>query len=275
MIENVIQQGQKYFSHILSKNSSPVNLELQVGPYLLKLAKSRKEMFECFRLRHDVFCVEMGGYEKASKMDFDKFDNFCDHLIIVHQETMQVVGTYRINFSGNSKEFYTSTEFDITSWLSTENNVFIELGRACIAKEHRRGVVISLLWRGIVEYMNARGVNKLIGCSSVKITDARSAALVYKYFETNGQLASTVFQPTADYQMKDFLFWLIVYSGGLTENQKKEAEEKIPSLLKSYIKAGAKVASYPAYDADFKCIDFVTTMNRDELSDKLAKKYNA
>ena len=55
----------------------------------------------------------------------------------------------------------------------------------------------------------------------------------------------------------------------------KEAEEKIPSLLKSYIKAGAKVSSYPAYDEEFKCIDFATVMVRSEMDQKLVKKFNA
>ncbi|MGZ3691875.1 MAG: GNAT family N-acetyltransferase [Pseudobdellovibrio sp.] len=273
MIENVMQQFPRYFSSVVKKQTQ-IPLRLQVGPYVLKLAESKKEMFECFRLRHDVFCVEMAGYEKISRMDFDKFDSFCDHLIIVHEETNSIVGTYRLNFSESSKEFYTSTEFDISSWLNEQSSPFVELGRACIAKEHRRGVVISLLWRGIVEYMNLRGVSRLIGCSSVKVTDARSAALIYKYFELKGQLAQKIFQPTKEYQMKDFLFWMIVFSGGLNENQMLEAEEKIPSLLKSYIKAGAKVASYPAYDEDFKCLDFVTTMNREDLSDKLIKKFS-
>jgi putative hemolysin len=75
--------------------------------------------------------------------------------------------------------------------------------------------------------------------------------------------------------MKDLLFWLMVFSKGLSKNQMKEAEEKIPSLLKSYIKAGAKVSSYPAYDEEFKCIDFATVMVRSEMDQKLVKKFNA
>lgn len=113
----------------------------------------------------------------------------------------------------------------------------------------------------------------LIGCSSVKVTDARSAALVYKYFEQTGALAEDVFKPHDKFQMKDLLFWLMVFSRGLSDNQKLEAEEKIPSLLKSYLKAGAKVGSYPAYDEEFRCIDFVTIIDRNEMDAKLVKKF--
>jgi putative hemolysin len=274
MIDNVIQQSQIYFTR-LSKWKNKTDLHVQVGPYVLQMARTKKEVLECFKLRHQVFCVEMAGQARKSKLDFDKYDLFCDHLIILHEPTQKIVGTYRMNFSETSDSFYTESEFDMAHWVESQKNPFIELGRACIEQEHRRGIVISLLWRGIAEYMKLMGAEKLIGCSSVKVTDARSAALVYKYFEQTGALTEEVFKPHDKYQMKDLLFWLIVFSKGLSENQLKEAEEKIPSLLKSYIKAGAKVSSYPAYDEEFKCIDFATVMVRSEMDQKLVKKFNA
>mgnify|MGYP000517695251 FL=1 len=117
-----------------------------------------------------------------------------------------------MNFSETSDAFYTESEFDISHWVESQKNPFIELGRACIEQEHRRGIVISLLWRGIAEYMKMMDAEKLIGCSSVKVTDARSAALVYKYFEQTGALTEEVFKPHDKYQMKDLLFWLMVFS---------------------------------------------------------------
>ena len=122
--------------------------------------------------------------------------------------------------------------------------------------------------------MKRVGAKMLLGCSSVKVTDARSAALVFKYFEINGHLNDQIFSPHKKYQMKDFLFWMMVFTKGLSQQQVLEAEEHIPSLLKSYIKAGAKVCSYPALDLDFNCIDFMTLLKRSELDQKLAKKFN-
>ena len=122
--------------------------------------------------------------------------------------------------------------------------------------------------------MKHLGAEKLIGCSSIKVNVARSAALIYKYFEATKALTEEIFKPHDKYQMKDLLFWLMVFSKGLSENQMIEGEDKIPSLLKSYIKAGAKVSSYPAYDEEFKCIDFVTLIVRSEMAQKLVKKFN-
>ncbi len=239
------------------------------------MAQTQTEVIRCFKLRHEVFYEEMAGRLSKSRLDYDEYDAVCDHLVIVHRPTEKIVGTYRINFSESSARFYTESEFDVSNWIDSQNENFIELGRACIQKNHRRGLVISLLWRGIAEYMKLVQAETLIGCSSIKVSDTRSAALIYKYFEVKGNLSNEIFNPHSKYRMNDFLFWMMVFSKGLSEQQIIEAEEKIPSLLKSYIKAGAKVCSYPALDLEFKCLDFVTILKRSELDQKFVKKYNA
>ncbi len=274
MIDSVIHKSQVYMTR-LSTWKNKVDLQLDFGPYQLKIASSTAEVIECFKLRHEIFCKEMAGRSTKTGLDYDEYDAVCDHLIIVHQPTGDIVGTYRMNFSETSSKFYTHSEFEISTWLEDQSEPFIELGRACIHAEHRRGAVISLLWRGIVEYMKALDADKLIGCSSVKVTDSRSAALIYAYFQMKGHLNDEVFFPREKYQMKDYLFWLMVFSRGLSEAQIAEAEEKIPSLLNSYIKAGAKVCSYPALDIDFNCIDFMTVLKRSEMDQKLARKFSA
>lgn len=257
----------------ISNWKSKVHLHIDCGPYQLKIAQTQPEVIQCFKLRHEVFCQELAGRSTKSGLDYDQYDVICDHLIIVHKPTNKIVGTYRINCSQDPSRLYTESEFEIKQWLDQQEDAFIELGRACIHTEHRRGIVISLLWRGIAEYMKTVNAEMLLGCSSVKVTDTRSAALVFKYFEINGYLSEQVFTPHQKYQMKDFLFWMMVFAKGLNQQQIEEAEEKIPSLLKSYIKAGAKVCSYPALDLDFNCIDFMTALKRSELDQKLARKF--
>ncbi|WP_051056769.1 GNAT family N-acetyltransferase [Pseudobdellovibrio exovorus] len=273
MIDQLVKKGRVYYTG-LSNWKSKAELNIEVGPYKLQVAQNQSQVLECFRLRYEVFCHEMAGLPKKSGLDFDKYDHYCDHLIIIHQPTQKVIGTYRMNFSETSESLYTESEFELTEWLSNQRDSFVELGRACIHREHRRGVVLSLLWRGIADYMKLMGAAKLIGCSSVKVTDARSAALLFKYFEAQQMLSAEIFYPHEKYQMPDLLFWLMAFAKGLNPEQMQEAEDLIPSLLKSYIKSGAKVASYPALDNDFKCLDFVTILERQNLDQKLVKKFN-
>lgn len=274
MIDTVVQKGRIYYTG-LSKWKSKADLNIVIGPYRLQLAQTRLQVLECFRLRFEVFCREMAGQTRKTGLDFDRYDNFCDHLIIVHEPTQKIVGTYRLNFSETSDFFYTESEFGIAGWIARQKNPFLELGRACIHGDHRRGSVIGLLWRGIAEYMKLMGAEKLIGCSSVKVTDPRSSALLFKYFEMTGALGGEVFHPHEKYLMPELGFWLQVFAAGLNENQLREAEELVPSLLKSYLKAGAKVMSYPAYDREFRCIDFMTVLNRGDLDQKLVRRFNA
>jgi len=158
--------------------------------------------------------------------------------------------------------------------LKNHSGPYLELGRACIHKDFRKGAVISLLWRGIAEYMNLCEANILFGCSSVKINNAREAALIYKYLIDSNQVSKDFLShQTEKFTMENFEAWYAYFRNGLTEVQKTEAENLIPSLLKSYLKLGAQVASEPAFDEDFDCIDLLTVLRKEDLSESLADKF--
>lgn len=249
-----------------------INFQLEMGPYLIKTADSTEELIECFQLRHEVFNKEFRGLTRQG-MDFDRYDYFFDHLTIIHKPTQKIIGTYRLNCSKFSTESYTALEFELSA-LRFQIGHYLELGRACIQKEFRKGSVISLLWRGIAEYMNLSEASILFGCSSLKINTARDAALVYKrLLDQNLITHNYLCKPTKDFTMHNFDKWHAEFSKGLSEEQQQEAESLIPSLLKSYIKLGAKVACEPAFDKDFDCIDMLTVLRKEDLSDFLTQKF--
>ena len=47
----------------------------------------------------------------------------------------------------------------------------------------------------------------------------------------------------------------------------------IPPLLRSYFTAGAKVYGEPALDLDFKCIDFLTILDVNNLTSGYKRRY--
>lgn len=254
------------------KFKAKIQLFIEMGPYIIKTAESPQELIESFKLRHEVFIQEFCESETEG-LDFDRFDYFFDHLIILHKESKKVIGTYRLNCSTFSKESYTALEFDLSALLSLPGP-HLELGRACIKKEFRKGSVISLLWRGICEYMNLAEAEILFGCSSVKVNTPRDAALLYRYLVEAGHThLQNLSHPTLEFTMKDFTAWEKYYTKGLTIDQKQEAEELLPSLVKSYLKMGAKVACEPAFDRDFDCIDLLTVLHKKSLANSLAQKF--
>jgi len=97
--------------------------------------------------------------------------------------TGMLLGTYRVLSSRHVRAFYSQSEFKMRGLLNLPGSK-LELGRACVHPEHRNGVTITLLWRGISEYLKASRADYLFGCSSIKCTDPERVNLVYRYLAT-------------------------------------------------------------------------------------------
>ncbi len=249
-----------------------ISLSLELGPYLIKTADSVDELLKTFRLRHEVFHREFREIMRYG-LDIDKHDRSFDHLLIVHKASQNVVGTYRLRASESLTTAYTAQEFDMQN-LTDFAGPYLELGRACIHRDHRKGAVMALLFRGIAEYMNQSRAQTLFGCSSVKVHQPREAALVYEYLRQQGHVVeSSSVAPTDSFQMLHLDKWVAVFSAGLSDAELLEAEKLVPSLVKMYLKMGAKIVCLPAYDKDFKCIDLLTALKTQELEASLAKRF--
>lgn len=257
----------------IHKFKPKVEIYNEVGPFILKTVNNVSELREALKLRYQVFHREMRDIEIENGVDVDEFDLLCDHLIIIDKKSNKIVGTYRMNCTLFTDNFYSAKEFHLHR-LMKQPGIKIELGRACIHKDHRRGVVISLLWRGIADYMIASGAQFLFGCASVKTQDPREAALMYKYFQEDNRFMADYFAPTTtEFTMPDLNQWIHFFKNPLTEAQKKEAEALIPPLFRAYLKVGCYLGGPPAWDEEFKCIDFLTILHKEDLNRALWKKY--
>lgn len=275
-VGQTIKENYKIQSHGLNYHTPKVHISKTVGSLEIKTASNIQELRKAFKLRHEVFYQEMQGHVDPD-LDIDEFDMHCDHLIIVDHRTEQIVGTYRMNCSAfQNEKFYSATEFEISD-LMTLLGVKLELGRACIQKEYRRGIVISLLWRGISEYMNAVNADYLFGCATIKTEDPYTAALLSTYFGTEDKVFTekSVF-PLTECYLPIFELWLNYFKENpLTEAQKEQAADLLPPLCRAYLKIGARVAGIPAWDKGFKCIDFLTILSREELNRSLWTRFKA
>ena len=114
-------------------------------------ASSPNEIKEAQRLRYKVFADEMGANLPANpeNLDIDDFDAYCDHLLIRDQETLKVVGTYRVLPPHKALEIgrlYSDSEFDLTR-LNHLRPKMVELCRSCVHADYRSGAVIMAWWR--------------------------------------------------------------------------------------------------------------------------------
>lgn len=242
------------------------------GNFIIKTVENVKELENVLRLRFDVFFQELLDKKAMIAADIDEFDFICDHLVIIDSKTNKYVGTYRLNLSDVSKRFYSSQEFNINNILKLPGTK-LELGRACVDRRYRTGIIISLLWRGIAEYIKLTNARYLFGCSSVKIKNLEEAALLYIYLMRYHRAPDEfMVEPTRNFKMASMKEY--VDSIKLDNNTLVAAKSLIPPLMNFYLSAGAFVCGEPAFDRIFKCVDFFTVLDMKNIKKSIEKKYN-
>jgi putative hemolysin len=245
-------------SRLLSGGVSRPWISIETGKYQIRVAHSLAEKEAACRLRFRVFNIELGeglASSYSTGLDQDQFDLFCDHLIVEDRSRNEIVGTYRMQSGMMAKRnigYYSAQEFDFTPYEPVRNEV-LELGRASIDREHRTSEVLNLLWRGIAQYSKFYGLRYLIGCSSLNSQDPQAGWKMYE--QLSAFLVAPEFRtvPTQSYELPAAV-------------PSSEITEKIPKLLKTYIGVGARICGTPAWDREFKTIDFLTLLDIAQLT---------
>ena len=225
--------------------------------YRTRLATAEEDICAAQRLRFEVFNVELQEGLRESwrtQRDADRFDPVCDHLIIEHIPTGKIVGTYRLQTGAMAAAwhgYYSEQEFDFTPFEPFRHEI-VELGRACVHQDHRRGTVLDMLWRGIAGYARGRGARYLLGCSSLTSQDA---ALGHAMF---AQLAPEFLAP-APFRTTP------LDACALPECAPLAGCPKVPRLLRTYLAVGSKICGPPALDREFGTIDFLTLIDLTSL----------
>jgi len=225
--------------------------------YRTRLASTSDDIVAAQRLRFDVFNVELQEGLKENwktRLDADRFDESCDHLLVEHAQSGRIVGTYRLQtgtMAANGNGFYSAQEFDFTPYEPIRDEL-VELGRACVHQDHRKTNVLNLLWRGIADYTRKRGARYLIGCSSLTSQDPALGHAMHARLACE-HLAPEPFRtaPLPAFALPD--------SEPLAECPAP------PRLLRSYLTVGAKICGAPALDRDFGTIDFLTLIDLQNL----------
>jgi putative hemolysin len=232
--------------------------------YELRFASTPDDLERIQKLRFEVFNVELGeGLEEsfATGRDEDRFDPVCHHMMVVENASGAVIGTYRMQTWEMAERyggFYSADEFDLGGLPGEVIGGTVELGRACITKDHRNRKVLFLLWKGLANYMVHNRKRFLFGCCSLTSQDPAEGKRVMDHLEREGFV-------TRDYPVVPQPDW-VCYGDDQTYDPAVAA--KVPKLFRLYLRYGAKVCGPPAIDRFFKTIDYfviwdLKTMDRD------------
>ncbi|MDF5736540.1 MULTISPECIES: GNAT family N-acetyltransferase [unclassified Nostoc] len=234
---------------------------LQTEKYILRLASTEGELESIFRLRFEVFNLELGlGFSASNftQMDIDKFDTVCHHLILISKQTGKTIGTYRMQTYTMASQRLGFDAADIFNLNAIPNSVLqasVEVGRACIAKEYRNSQALLLLWKGLANYLIWTKNQYFFGCTSLLTQCPWQAIYAYDYFRHNGLMhPSILVYPNSQSCLE------------IPQNYPDISNFEIPKILQAYLNIGAKICSIPAIDRQFKTIDFLIISNSKEFA---------
>lgn len=233
--------------------------------YAVRLARSPAEIQAAQTLRFQVFNLELNeglAHSYATGLDADPFDAVCDHLLVEHVPTRQIVGTYRLQMGASAAKnlgYYCEQEFYFAVYEPYRKQI-VELGRACVHRQHRNLIVLGLLWKGIADYARERGGRYLIGCSSLTSQEPATGASAYSEL-CRKNLAETPWRT------------MPLPSHECPLEMVTEEKAAIPKLLRAYLTVGAKICGPPALDRHFKTIDFLTLLDLETLSPQTRERF--
>jgi len=231
----------------------------------LGFANTLEDLRAVQRLRWLVFVEEMGARLTGGEpgLESDRFDRYCQHLMVCDAGNGRVVGCYRIltdTQAARAGGFYSQTEFDLTRVLALPGRA-IEVGRTCVHPDYRHGAVINLLWSGLARFMIMHRYDRLMGCASIPLAGGAEQIGALWHGVASRHLGPPAWQV---YPMTPF---------ATLPRPTATTSVEPPPLLKAYLRLGAKVCGEPAWDPVFNVADLFLLLNLDQVNTRYAQHY--
>jgi putative hemolysin len=229
------------------------------GRYVVRFARTEEELDRILRLRFEVFNLELReGLDTAhaNGRDEDEFDRRFHHLLIEERATGEIVGTYRMQTAemAGAGGYYSAGLFQVASLPEAVRRSAVEVGRACIARPHRNGRVLRLLWKGLAGYLAWNRKTRLFGCCSLTSQEEALGVAVHRHL-----LAKGVVHPTLRVDPRP------EYACSGLQAPATCPLPPVPSLFQAYLDLGATALGPPAIDREFKTIDWLVLLDVVEL----------
>lgn len=242
-----------------SIDTSELIAGFQAGRYEVRFACTENEIAAAQALRYKTLFLESGGTvspEMAqSGREADELDAIAHHVIVLDNKQLNspVVGTLRLVSSERLQQdqcFYTEKAFNINN-LRDQYKKILELSRFCIDANGRSGSILMLIWKFTLQFIVARRFDVMIGCASFHGTDVNNHQAILSYLYRHN-LAP------ADLQPQPIVAGHVAINSLLQDADWDDAKHSVPTLLRGYLKIGAKISDCaiidPVFNTTFVCI---------------------
>lgn len=253
-------------------------MKLDISRFEVRMAETEADVAAAQRLRYRVFVEEMDAKatdnEHATRREIDKYDAYFEHLLLIDTQADgdpldRVIGVYRLMRSSVAKQgigFYGASEYDLSK-LHNMNKETLELGRSCIAQEHRGGLGMHLLWDGLGDYVTKYDIGVMFGVASFHNADSEPIAEALSYLYHN-HLAPEELRVTALPE-----HYVDMNRMPASQIDTRAALRKIPSLIKAYLRLGGYVGDGAFVDHDFNTVDVCLIMDTATMVEKYRAFY--
>lgn len=241
----------------------------RLGSLVVRLAITDSEKSAAQALRHQVFHSESNTEFEVNAKDTDRFDAYCDHLIVIDTELggllePKIVGTYRLlreKQAALAGGFYSQAEFDVAGFASRmPGRRILELGRSCVLPKYRSRRAVELLWHGIWACSQQWSIDVLFGCASFRGTNAASHALPLSYLYHHARAPG-------DWQVKGHKKDRVDMDLMPVEAiQLRAAMSAMPPLIKGYLRVGALFGDSAVVDHDFGTTDVFVILPVEQIA---------
>lgn len=234
--------------------------------YGVRFASGSADLEQVQRLRFEVFNLELAeGLEESwqTGLDRDRFDAQCQHLLVIDEEYGRAIGTYRLQTgeaATAAEGFYSADEFQLDTLPTEVLKQSVELGRACIAREHRNRNVLFLLWRGLAAYMLWHRKRWFFGCNSLTSQSPDYGLKTWEWLQRNGHAHP-------EFRVEPQPAWRCDLTVGPQPDPESSRPIEIPPLFSIYLRYGGMVCGPPALDRFFKTVDFFTVLDLAAMSE--------
>jgi putative hemolysin len=229
--------------------------------YTLLLSTDAALIDDAQCLRHEVFTSEP-GFDLTGTVDgrdSDRFDEYCDHLLVREDRSGELVGCYRMLPPPGAIAaggLYSATEFDVSE-LDPLRPSLVEMGRAVVREDHRNGGVVLLMWAGILAYLDRSGYDFVTGCVSVPVQGAPGEAPGAQIRAVRDFVRRRHASPYTVHPHRP-----VVLDGKGLDDIPPPARVTLPPLMRGYLRLGAEVCGDPALDPDFGVGDFPALLDK-------------
>ncbi|MEM8500709.1 MAG: GNAT family N-acyltransferase [Pseudomonadota bacterium] len=240
----------------LSASPPPSDESIQAGKFEVRFANSQSEVQGAQALRYRTLFLEHGGRVTDNMLETgreeDPLDDVAHHVIVIDREQAHhpVVGTLRLvsNMAlSTDQRFYTEQAYNIDC-LRSRYKKLLELSRFCIDPEGRSGAILKLIWKFTLQFIITERFELMLGCASFPGTDTTTHQSILSYLYANN-LAPKELRATAiaNNQVRIDSF--------LSEDADwKDAKRSVPTLLRGYLKMGAKITDTAIIDPVFNTV---------------------